>query len=90
MAKALIGKVTSDKPEKTIVVSVESRRTHPIYKKQYTRSQKIMVHDPNNDAKTGDLVSVVESRPISAKKRYKLENIIEKAVIRHEEKEETL
>jgi len=87
MAKPIVGTVASDKTAKTIVVSVQTRKTHPIYKKQYTRSARLMVHDPKDEAKVGDLVSVVEIRPISARKRYQLLKIIERAGVRHEEKE---
>ncbi len=87
MAKPLVGTVSSDKSAKTIVVSVSTRRTHPLYRKQYTRSQKIMAHDPKDEAKIGDLVSIVETRPISARKRYALLKVIERARVTHEEKE---
>ncbi len=87
MAKPIVGTVASDKTAKTIVVSVKTRKTHPIYKKQYTRSQRIMAHDPNDEAKVGDVVTIVEVRPMSARKRYQLLKIVEKAGIHHEEKE---
>jgi small subunit ribosomal protein S17 len=79
MARQLTGKVASDKNDKTIVISVASRKTHPIYKKQYTRNTKFMAHDEQNEAKTGDLVIIRETRPLSAKKRFILERILEKA-----------
>jgi small subunit ribosomal protein S17 len=87
MAKLIIGTVTSDKPLKTIVVSVQTRKTHPIYKKQYTQSHKFLVHDPKDEAKVGDRVAIVETRPISARKYHKLHEIINVAAIRHVEKE---
>ena len=79
MPKQLTGTVTSDKGDKTIVITVRERRTHPLYKKQYTLNTKFMAHDEKNEAKTGDLVVIEETRPISARKRFKLANIIEKA-----------
>ena len=88
MARPITGIVTSDKPTKTIVVSVRTRKTHSLYKKQYTRSQKIMVHDPKEEARIGDSVSIIETRPISARKRYILQHIVNRAAIAHVEKEE--
>lgn len=79
MVRLLTGRVTSDKANKTIVISVASRKTHPIYKKQYTRNTKFMAHDEKNDAKTGDLVIIRETRPLSARKRFTLDKIVEKA-----------
>lgn len=85
--RTIIGQVTSDKGDKTIVVSVHSRKTHPIYKKQYSRTQKIMSHDEKNEAKVGDKVEIVESRPLSARKRFTLKRVIETAKILHVEEE---
>lgn len=85
MARILTGTVTSDKTDKTIVITVRTRRTHPLYKKQYTVNTKFMAHDENNDAKAGDLVMIIETRPISARKRFKLEKIIERSGVRFEE-----
>lgn len=79
MPKQLTGTVTSDKGDKTIVITVRERRTHPLYKKQYTMNTKFMAHDAKNEAKVGDLVMIEETRPISARKRYALAKIIEKA-----------
>lgn len=78
MPKQLIGTVTSDKGDKTIVITVRARKTHPLYKKQYTMNTKFMAHDEKNEAKTGDLVSIVETRPLSARKRFILNKIIER------------
>lgn len=86
MAKQLIGVVTSDKPDKSIVITVSTKKTHPIYKKQYTVSDKFMAHDEKNEARVGDRVSIVETRPISAKKRFKLDKIIEKPKLRDDQK----
>lgn len=87
MAKVLIGRVTSDKADKTIVVTVVTRKTHPIYKKQYSVSHKFMAHDEKNEAMTGDKVSIEETRPLSARKRYVLREVIEKPVLREAEGE---
>lgn len=77
MPKKLIGTVTSDVQDKTIVITVTSRQTHPIYGKQYTVSRKYTAHDENNEAKKGDSVEVSEHRPYSKNKVWKLERIIE-------------
>lgn len=79
MAKTLTGRVSSTSPDKTIVISVVTHRTHPIYKKQFVSTKKFMAHDENNDCKVGDLVAIVETKPISARKRFKLDKILEKA-----------
>ena len=79
MPKQLIGTVTSDKGDKTIVITIRTRKTHPLYKKQYTVNTKFMAHDEKNEAKSGDLVSVVETRPLSARKRFTLNKVIERA-----------
>lgn len=79
MPRQLTGAVTSDKGDKTIVITVRERRTHPLYKKQYTMNTKFMAHDAKNEAKVGDLVVIEETRPISARKRFKLVKIVEKA-----------
>lgn len=86
MAKTLIGTVSSVAPSKTIVITVQTRKTHPLYKKQYTVSSKYMAHDENNDCKVGDKVSIVETRPLSARKRYTLKEIIERAELTQAEK----
>ena len=79
MAKTLTGTVTSDVADKTITVSVTSRETHPIYGKQYSVTRKYAAHDENNDAKKGDKVTISESRPISKRKSFKLDEIVEKS-----------
>jgi small subunit ribosomal protein S17 len=86
MAKTIIGTVSSSKVDKTIVVTVRERKTHPLYRKQYTVSKKFMAHDENNDANVGDKVSIVETRPISKRKSHKLEQVIERAGVTHVEK----
>ena len=79
MAKTLTGTVTSDVADKTITVTVTSRETHPIYKKQYTVSRKYAAHDEKNEAKKGDLVVISETRPVSKRKAFKLDKILEKS-----------
>lgn len=78
MAKTLTGIVTSDARDKTITVTVTSRETHPIYGKQYTVSRKYTAHDESNEAKLGDKVRIVETRPISKTKSFRLD-VIEEA-----------
>jgi small subunit ribosomal protein S17 len=87
MAKSFTGRVSSDRGDKTIVVTVQTRKTHPIYKKQFTVSTKFMAHDEANQAKTGDKVVISETRPISKQKRFKLDRIVEKAGVEHVEAE---
>ena len=77
--QTLQGIVVSDKMDKTIVVEITTRILHPLYKKYVTRSKKIKAHDENNEAHTGDTVFVVESRPMSRDKRWRLVNIVERA-----------
>jgi small subunit ribosomal protein S17 len=84
MAKTIIGTVSSSKTDKTIVVTVQIRKTHPIYRKQYTVSRKFMAHDEKNEAETGDKVAIVETRPLSARKRFILDRIIQKPVLRED------
>ena len=79
MAKTLTGVVTSDKRDKTITVTVTSRETHPIYGKQYTVNRKYTAHDENNEAREGDTVTIVETRPVSKTKSFALRSINEKA-----------
>lgn len=73
------GIVVSDKMNKTIVVSVESRAKHPLYGKVLTRTQKLHAHDETNSAGVGDRVRVMETRPMSASKRWRLLEIVDKA-----------
>ena len=88
MTKTLFGKVTSAKADKTITVTVTSRETHPIYGKQYTVTRKYIAHDETNDANEGDTVHIVETRPISKRKSFKLDRIEKRAVGTVELKEE--
>jgi len=77
--KEFIGIVKSDKMEKTIVVSIETLKLHPLYKKYVKRAKKVKAHDEKNEAKIGDRVRVIECRPISKEKCWKLVEIIERA-----------
>ncbi len=77
MSKKIIGTVTSDKADKTIVISVISRQTHPVYGKQYSVTRKYVAHDEDNAAKKGDRVEIAECRPMSKTKSWKLERVIE-------------
>ena len=79
MAHTLIGTVTSDKRDKTITVSIVSRETHPLYRKQYTKTRKYTAHDEKNEAKVGDRVEIAMCRPISKTKSYTLVKVIEKS-----------
>lgn len=89
MKRTIRGRVASAKGDKTIVVRVVMRQTHPIYQKQYTRHRKFMAHDEKNEAREGDLVIIRESRPISARKRFGLSKIVEKAGAGFEESDTT-
>lgn len=75
----LTGVVTSDKMDKTVVVSVERRYRHPLYKKVVKETKKYMAHDENNDCRVGDTVRIIESRPYSHRKRWAVEEIVERA-----------
>ncbi len=77
--KTRIGTVVSDKMDKTIVVAVEDSYQHPLYKKTMKRTYKLKAHDENNECGIGDTVEVMETRPLSKDKRWRLINIIEKA-----------
>ena len=79
LRKTRIGLVTSDKMDKTIVVSIVDNVKHPLYGKIVKRTYKLKAHDENNDAKKGDRVKVMETRPLSKDKRWRLVEIIEKA-----------
>ncbi len=79
LKKQRVGLVTSNKNDKTITVVVERKLRHPIYSKFVKRSTKFRAHDENNACGIGDLVRIVESRPLSAQKRWRLVEVIEKA-----------
>lgn len=79
LRKVKLGKVVSDKMEKTIVVAVETKVRHPLYGKTINRTTKFKAHDENNDAKIGDIVEIMETRPLSKDKRWRLVEIVERA-----------
>jgi small subunit ribosomal protein S17 len=79
LRKTRVGKVVSDKMDKTIVVAIETSVKHPLYKKIIKRTYKLKAHDENNECKIGDKVKVMETRPLSKDKRWRLIEIVEKA-----------
>ena len=79
--REIIGVVVSDKPDKTIIVKVETYKTHKKYKKRYKDTKKYAAHDENNMAHVGDKVRLVATRPLSKTKRYELVEVVEKAVV---------
>lgn len=79
LRKTRSGKVVSDKMDKTIVVSVEDKVRHPLYGKTIKRTKKFKVHDENNEARMNDRVQIMETRPLSKDKRWRLVQIVEKA-----------
>ena len=79
LRKVRTGKVVSDKMDKTIVVAVEDHVKHPLYKKIVKRTYKLKAHDENNECNVGDTVRVMETRPLSKDKRWRLGEIVEKA-----------
>jgi small subunit ribosomal protein S17 len=83
MARTFVGTVTSDKADKTIVVAVSTRKTHPIYKKQYSVTTKYAAHDEQNSAHMGDKVEITECRPVSARKHFTLTKIVSTATVAH-------
>ncbi|MCF3943880.1 30S ribosomal protein S17 [Oceanobacillus alkalisoli] len=79
--KVYTGRVVSDKMDKTITVLVETYKVHKLYGKRVKYSKKFKTHDENNQAKTGDIVRIMETRPLSATKRFRLVEIVEEAII---------
>ena len=79
MAHTLVGIVSSDKRDKTITVSIESRETHPLYRKQYTKTRKYTAHDEKNEAHLGDKVEIAACRPLSKTKSYTLVKVLERS-----------
>ncbi|MBQ3416749.1 MAG: 30S ribosomal protein S17 [Ruminococcus sp.] len=79
MRKTLVGKVASDKMDKTIVVSIEDSVKHKLYNKVIKRTRRVKAHDENNECKIGDRVKIMETRPLSKDKRWRLVEIVEKA-----------
>ena len=79
--KVRVGRVVSDKMDKTIVVAVETYKEHPLYKKRIKYTKKFKAHDENNEARIGDVVRIMETRPLSKEKCWRLVEIVERAVI---------
>ena len=79
LRKTRLGKVVSDKMDKTVVVAIVDNVKHPLYKKIIKRTVKLKAHDENNECRIGDRVEVMETRPLSKDKRWRVTNIIEKA-----------
>jgi small subunit ribosomal protein S17 len=79
--RILVGIVTSDKMDKTVVVQVSRRYRHPKYKKYVNERVKYKAHDGTNDARIGDRVRIIESRPLSAEKRWRLQDVLERAPV---------
>ncbi|HIZ71024.1 MAG TPA: 30S ribosomal protein S17 [Candidatus Atopostipes pullistercoris] len=79
--KVYVGRVVSDKMDKTIVVEIPTRKQHSKYQKRIIRSTKLTAHDENNIAKDGDLVRIMETRPLSKTKRFRLVDIVEESVV---------
>ena len=79
LRKTRVGKVVSDKMDKTVVVAIVDNVKHPLYKKIIKRTVKLKAHDENNECRIGDRVEVMETRPLSKDKRWRVTNIIEKA-----------
>ncbi len=77
--KVRIGRVVSNKMNKTIVVAIERKVMHPLYRKVYVRTTKVMAHDENNECNIGDIVKIMETRPLSKHKRWRLVEIIQRA-----------
>jgi len=77
--KERVGIIVSDKADKTVTVSVEALVRHPMYKKRVRRSKKFIVHDESNEAHVGDTVRIIETRPLSKRKRWRLANVISRA-----------
>ena len=77
--KRLVGRVTSDKMQKTVVVSVENLKRHPLYNKVIRQTTKYKAHNPNEVAKLGDLVQIIEAQPMSREKRWAVEKVLQQA-----------
>ena len=77
--KTRVGKVVSDKMQKTVVVAIERRVPHPVYGKMVTRTKRLKAHDEENTAKTGDTVRIAETRPLSKDKRWRVVEIVDRA-----------
>ena len=77
--KTRLGVVVSDKMQKTVVVAIERRYPHPVYNKMVTRTKRVKAHDEENSAKSGDTVRIVETRPLSKDKRWRVVEIVQRA-----------
>lgn len=77
--KTRVGTVVSAKMQKSIIVAIEQRIPHPLYKKYFKRTTRLMAHDENSEAGTGDVVRIMECRPLSARKRWRVVEVVEKA-----------
>jgi len=77
--KRLVGRVTSDKMQKTVVVSVKNLKRHPLYNKVIRQTTKYKAHNPNDVAKLGDLVQIIEAQPMSREKRWAVEKVLQQA-----------
>jgi len=79
LRKTKVGYVISNKMEKSIVVAIERKVAHTLYKKYFKKTTKLMAHDENNECNVGDLVKIMETRPLSKRKKWRLVEIVEKA-----------
>jgi small subunit ribosomal protein S17 len=79
LRKTRVGIVTSNKMDKTITVSIERRVAHPIYRKYFKKTTKLMAHDEKNECAVGDKVKIMETRPLSSRKRWRLVEVVDKA-----------
>lgn len=79
LRKVRVGEVVSNKMEKSIVVAIERRISHPLYKKYFKKTTKLMAHDEKNECTVGDVVKIMETRPLSKRKKWRLVEIVEKA-----------
>ena len=77
--KALLGQVVSDAMEKSVVVEIATRMRHPVFKKMVKRTRRFLAHDERNEARVGDTVKIMETRPLSKRKRWRLIEIVERA-----------
>jgi small subunit ribosomal protein S17 len=77
--KFLQGRVVSDAGDKAVVVEVETRKQHPFFRKMVRRSKRFMAHDQNNECRVGDMVRIMETRPLSKRKRWRLVEVVERA-----------
>lgn len=79
LRKTRVGKVVSNKMEKSITVAIERKVPHPVYKKYFKKTTKLMAHDDKNECNIGDVVKIMETRPLSKIKRWRLVEVVEKA-----------